>query len=138
MLHVLPVLRWLLVTLRWLLVVLVMVGAVPLTAAACQYVLVAFHSRRNHYRGCSPYFPRTAILVPAWNEAMVIGASIGRLMQLDYPPEAQVTKQFARVWCRPSRPLPCACTLASYVKELRGTAMTWDKTEKTGKVAMPA
>ena len=37
---------------------------------------------------CAPYFPRTAILVPAWNEAAVIGASIDRLMQLDYPPDA--------------------------------------------------
>jgi len=35
-------------------------------------------------------------------------------------------------------PLLCACTFASYVKELRGAEMTWDKTEKTGKVAMPA
>jgi len=70
------------------LVVFVMLGAVPLTAAAYQYVLVAFHFCRNHYKLCSPYFPRTAILVPAWNEAMVIGASIDRLMQLNYPPEA--------------------------------------------------
>jgi hypothetical protein len=35
-------------------------------------------------------------------------------------------------------PLLCACTFASYVKELRGAEMKWDKTEKTGKVAMPA
>jgi cellulose synthase/poly-beta-1,6-N-acetylglucosamine synthase-like glycosyltransferase len=77
-----------LIALRWVLVVLVMVGAVPLTAAACQYALVAFHFRRNHYPSGAPYFPRTAILVPAWNEAMVIGASIDRLMQLNYPPEA--------------------------------------------------
>ncbi len=34
-------------------------------------------------------------------------------------------------------PLLCACTFASYVKELRGAEMTWEKTEKTGKVAMP-
>ena len=29
----------------------------------------------------------------------------------------------------------CAVTFGSYVKELRGAAMTWDKTEKTGKVS---
>ncbi len=34
-------------------------------------------------------------------------------------------------------PLLCACTFASYIKELRGAEMTWDKTEKTGKVVMP-
>lgn len=32
-------------------------------------------------------------------------------------------------------PLLCAVTFAAYVAELRGAATTWDKTEKTGKVA---
>ena len=31
----------------------------------------------------------------------------------------------------------CACTFASYVLELRGAEARWDKTEKTGKVAVP-
>jgi hypothetical protein len=33
--------------------------------------------------------------------------------------------------------LLCACTFASYVKELRGAEMRWDKTEKTGKMRLP-
>jgi cellulose synthase/poly-beta-1,6-N-acetylglucosamine synthase-like glycosyltransferase len=33
--------------------------------------------------------------------------------------------------------LLCACTFASYVKELRHAEMIWDKTEKTGKVVIP-
>ena len=33
--------------------------------------------------------------------------------------------------------LLCACTFASYVKELRGAEMTWDKTQKTGKMTIP-
>jgi hypothetical protein len=33
--------------------------------------------------------------------------------------------------------LLCACTFASYVKELRRAEMVWDKTEKTGKVTIP-
>ena len=65
-----------------------MVGAVPMLAASYQYLLVAVHFRRNHYQDCAPYFPRTAILMPAWNEAAVIGASIDRLMELEYPPDA--------------------------------------------------
>jgi cellulose synthase/poly-beta-1,6-N-acetylglucosamine synthase-like glycosyltransferase len=72
----------------WVLVLFVMVGAVPMLAAAYQYLLVTVHFRRNHYQECALYFPRTAVLVPAWNEAAVIGASIDRLMQLDYPPDA--------------------------------------------------
>ena len=34
-------------------------------------------------------------------------------------------------------PLLCACTFVSHIKELRHAEMKWDKTEKTGKVAMP-
>jgi cellulose synthase/poly-beta-1,6-N-acetylglucosamine synthase-like glycosyltransferase len=34
-------------------------------------------------------------------------------------------------------PLLCAITFAAYVAEARGTATTWDKTIKTGKVAAP-
>jgi hypothetical protein len=33
--------------------------------------------------------------------------------------------------------LLCACTFAAYIKELRGAEMSWDKTEKTGKVKLP-
>ena len=33
-------------------------------------------------------FPRIAILIPAWNEAAVIAASIDRLMALEYPPDS--------------------------------------------------
>jgi cellulose synthase/poly-beta-1,6-N-acetylglucosamine synthase-like glycosyltransferase len=78
----------LLLALKWLLVALVLVGAVPLLVANYQFLLVAAHRWRLHYDKCAPRFPRTAILVPAWNEAAVIGASIDRLMLLDYPRSA--------------------------------------------------
>ncbi len=35
-----------------------------------------------------PAFPRTAVLIPAWNEGAVIGESIDRLMKAEYPPES--------------------------------------------------
>jgi cellulose synthase/poly-beta-1,6-N-acetylglucosamine synthase-like glycosyltransferase len=75
----------LLVGLKWLLVAFVIAGAAPLVLANYQFLLVAAHFRRLHYNRCAPVFPRTAILIPAWNEAAVIGASIDRLMLLDYP-----------------------------------------------------
>ena len=34
-------------------------------------------------------------------------------------------------------PLLCAVTFTSYVYEMRGAEMSWDKTEKTGKVSLP-
>ena len=72
----------------WFLVILVMAGAVPEMAAAYQFLLIAAHFLRNHYGACEPYFPRAAIVIPAWNEAAVIGTSIDRLMLLDYPRDA--------------------------------------------------
>jgi cellulose synthase/poly-beta-1,6-N-acetylglucosamine synthase-like glycosyltransferase len=70
---------------KWVLVALVMAGAGPLVVASYQFLLVGWHFRRLHYSKCAPIFPRTAILIPAWNEAAVIGASVDRLMQLEYP-----------------------------------------------------
>jgi cellulose synthase/poly-beta-1,6-N-acetylglucosamine synthase-like glycosyltransferase len=72
----------------WLLIALVIVAALPELAASWQFLLVGAHFARNHYRDCAPVFPRTAILIPAWNEAVVIGPSIDRLMALDYPRDA--------------------------------------------------
>jgi glycosyltransferase involved in cell wall biosynthesis len=72
----------------WILVVLVMLGAVPEVAASWQFLLVAGHFWRNDYDVCAPVFPRTAVLIPAWNEAAVIAASIDRLMSLEYPRDA--------------------------------------------------
>jgi cellulose synthase/poly-beta-1,6-N-acetylglucosamine synthase-like glycosyltransferase len=72
----------------WVLIALVVLGAFPELAASWQFLLVAGHFWRNHYRACAPVFPRTAILIPAWNEAAVIGTSIDRLMALEYPREA--------------------------------------------------
>src|ERR1700739_4220301 len=70
---------------EWTLIVLVLAGAVPELAATWQFLLAAAHFRRHHYAACAPAFPRTAVLIPAWNEALVIGASIDRLMALEYP-----------------------------------------------------
>ena len=72
----------------WFLVVVVLAGALPQVAGAWQYLLAACHRWRNHYGDCAPAFPRTAVLIPAWNEGAVIGASIDRLMAAQYPPQS--------------------------------------------------
>jgi cellulose synthase/poly-beta-1,6-N-acetylglucosamine synthase-like glycosyltransferase len=72
----------------WILIALVIAGAFSELAATYQFLLVAGHFLRNHYAACAPVFPRTAILIPAWNEALVIAASIDRLMALQYPRES--------------------------------------------------
>ncbi|HTT52399.1 MAG TPA: glycosyltransferase family 2 protein [Streptosporangiaceae bacterium] len=77
-----------LLAVKSLLVAFVIIGAVPLLVANYQFLLVGLHFRRLHYARSGPYFPRTAILIPAWNEAAVIGTSVDRLMRLDYPRDA--------------------------------------------------
>jgi cellulose synthase/poly-beta-1,6-N-acetylglucosamine synthase-like glycosyltransferase len=78
--------------LQWIGVVVCLIlalsGLIPVVAAAATFVVIPFHAWINHYRKAAPYLPRVAIVVPAWNEGAVIGASIDRLMQLDYPREA--------------------------------------------------
>jgi cellulose synthase/poly-beta-1,6-N-acetylglucosamine synthase-like glycosyltransferase len=73
---------------EWVLVCIVVAGAVPEVAAAWQFLLAACHGWRNHYGGCAPYLPRTAVLIPAWNEGAVLAASIERLLAAEYPPDA--------------------------------------------------
>ncbi|WP_295125778.1 glycosyltransferase family 2 protein, partial [uncultured Leifsonia sp.] len=78
--------------LQWIGVVVCLIlalsGLIPVIAAAATFVVIPFHAWINHYKKAAPYLPRVAIIVPAWNEGAVIGASIDRLMKLDYPREA--------------------------------------------------
>ncbi|MEL4317868.1 glycosyltransferase [Leifsonia sp. YIM 134122] len=67
------------------LVIFVALGIVPVLMMAYQFLLIPFHAFRNHYRKAAPYLPNVAVIVPAWNEGAVIGASIDRLMSLEYP-----------------------------------------------------
>jgi cellulose synthase/poly-beta-1,6-N-acetylglucosamine synthase-like glycosyltransferase len=76
------------VTGEWILIVIVLAGAIPELAGAWQFMLAAVHRWRNHYSACRPAFPRTAVLVPAWNEGAVLAASIDRLLAAEYPPES--------------------------------------------------
>jgi cellulose synthase/poly-beta-1,6-N-acetylglucosamine synthase-like glycosyltransferase len=70
-----------------LLVAFVVVGVVPVLAGVYQYLLVPVHGLRNHLSRTRPYLPRVVIVVPAWNEGAVLGASLERLMRLEYPPD---------------------------------------------------
>jgi len=69
----------------WFLVGLVFLGAMPLVVASVQFVVIGRHYRHDHYDAAGPFFPRIAVLIPAWNEGAVIGASIDRLLSLEYP-----------------------------------------------------
>lgn len=71
-----------------LLVLVVCLGALPVLIGAYQFLLIPLHAVRNHYRRAAPYLPRVAVVVPAWNEGAVVGASIDRLLALEYPADS--------------------------------------------------
>jgi cellulose synthase/poly-beta-1,6-N-acetylglucosamine synthase-like glycosyltransferase len=70
------------------LVGLVLVGALPLVAGCWQYALIGLHGFRNHLDKVEDITPRTAVIVPAWNEASVIAATVDRLVDMDYPEDS--------------------------------------------------
>ncbi|MER6479300.1 glycosyltransferase [Streptomyces filamentosus] len=65
--------------------VLVLLGAVPLVVAVLQFLLVGLQRFRHLYVDRPPHLPRTAVLIPAWNEAPVLTASVEGLLAMRYP-----------------------------------------------------
>lgn len=66
-------------------IALVFIGALPVLSSLLQYSLVGFHRLRVPYKRLRPYYPKTSIVVPAWNEGQVIGATIDHLVGMEYP-----------------------------------------------------
>lgn len=71
--------------LAFLCLLLVLVGITPTCASLAQFLIVGLHGIRNHYSKIGPCTPRVAFVLPAWNEAEVLGSSIDALMSIDYP-----------------------------------------------------
>ncbi|HTB41592.1 MAG TPA: glycosyltransferase family 2 protein [Reyranella sp.] len=63
----------------------VLLGMLPTLTTFAQFLAVGLHGVRNHYPKCRDITPRVAFLLPAWNEADVLGSSIDSLMSIDYP-----------------------------------------------------
>lgn len=67
------------------LLVCVGVGTLPVISNAWQFLVLPLHAFRNHYGKAAPYTPKVAVIIPAWNEGLVVGASIERMLNLTYP-----------------------------------------------------
>jgi cellulose synthase/poly-beta-1,6-N-acetylglucosamine synthase-like glycosyltransferase len=71
---------------KWVLVAFVLAAALPLVAGCYQALLASLLVfRRDRSEGLEGREPRVAVVVPAWNEAAVIGRTLDTLMRLDYP-----------------------------------------------------
>lgn len=64
---------------------LVFMGALPVIAGCYQFTLAGLHCFRRHTRIDGDPYPRVAVVIPAWNEAAVIGRTLDQLAQLQYP-----------------------------------------------------
>ncbi len=63
----------------------VFLGAVPLVVAVLQFLLVGLQRFRRLYEDRPLHAPRTAVLIPAWNEARVLTSSVEGLLAMRYP-----------------------------------------------------
>jgi cellulose synthase/poly-beta-1,6-N-acetylglucosamine synthase-like glycosyltransferase len=70
---------------EWFLAALVLAGALPLVAGSYQSAVAGLHRFHRAAEQAPVDEPRVAVLVPAWNEAAVIGRTIDTLMRLRYP-----------------------------------------------------
>ncbi len=68
-------------------IILVFLGATPMVASLLQCGLVGFNRFLHLYRDLQPFYPRCAVIVPAWNEGQVIAATIDQLLGMEYPAE---------------------------------------------------
>ncbi len=71
--------------LEWCLSLIVLAGAIPLVTGCYQSALAALHRFSRAFVPADFEPPRVAVLVPAWNEAAVIGRTIDTLVALEYP-----------------------------------------------------
>ncbi len=69
----------------YVLTAFVLMGVLPLLASFFQFSLIGIHAKKNHLKRCEPFYPKVAIIVPAWNEAGVIGNTVDKLMGMEYP-----------------------------------------------------
>ncbi|MCT1479738.1 glycosyltransferase [Microbacterium sp. p3-SID336] len=80
-----PELSWIETAVVVILLLCVLVGTLPVINTGLQYLMLPVHAFRNHYGKAAPYHPNVAVVIPAWNEGLVIGPAIERLLQLEYP-----------------------------------------------------
>jgi cellulose synthase/poly-beta-1,6-N-acetylglucosamine synthase-like glycosyltransferase len=66
-------------------IVLAALGMLPTLSSFAQFLIIGWHGVRNNYSVCHDYTPKVAFILPAWNEADVLGSSIDSLMTLSYP-----------------------------------------------------
>ncbi|MDI1351251.1 MAG: glycosyltransferase [bacterium] len=60
-------------------------GVLPVITFFIEHNLAGLHAFSNHFKKCKDYFPRVAVIIPAWNEALVLKHTLDILLKIDYP-----------------------------------------------------
>ncbi len=68
-----------------ILIALVLTGTLPLIAGCYQFALAGLHGFRSRCTPAGEFYPNVAIVIPAWNEALVIERTVDQLARLEYP-----------------------------------------------------
>lgn len=74
--------HWLL---HYLFLSLALSGIIPVITFFIEHNLAGLHAFINHFKQCKNYFPKVAVIIPAWNEALVLEHTIVILLKMDYP-----------------------------------------------------
>ena len=77
--------RWVHYLLHCLFLSLALSGVIPVITFFIEHNLAGLHAFINHFKRCKPYFPKVAVIIPAWNEALVLEHTITILLKMDYP-----------------------------------------------------
>ncbi|KTC92936.1 MULTISPECIES: glycosyltransferase family 2 protein [Legionella] len=77
--------EWLYSVLYYLFLIMALTGIVPVIAFFIEHNLSGLHAFSNHYQKCKDFCPKIAVVVPAWNEALVLEHTIDILLKMDYP-----------------------------------------------------
>jgi cellulose synthase/poly-beta-1,6-N-acetylglucosamine synthase-like glycosyltransferase len=89
----------------------------------------------GHWLGVSGHVTTVlTIFAYVWLAASL---AVGYLVKVIEPHRGGRTASMLLLYLAGYGSLLCACTFAAYVKEARRADMSWDKTEKTGKVTIP-
>ena len=71
--------------LNYLFLGMVLCGVIPVITFFIEHNLSGLHAFSNHFKKCKDYFPQIAVIIPAWNEALVLEHTIDILLKMDYP-----------------------------------------------------
>ncbi|WP_172653452.1 glycosyltransferase [Legionella fallonii] len=77
--------EWFYSFLYYLCLTMALTGIVPVVVFFIEHNLAGLYAFVNHFGKCKNYCPRVAVLIPAWNEALVLEHTINILLMIDYP-----------------------------------------------------